>query len=161
MGYSENTGDPKGNTAIQRWDAQLGRSLPATPYVTGLWVGFKMYDGPVMVSGLVARAFPPGTTPIGVRAASREIGESLLLNAWVGHFGDGGAFWYACLHQPAACRHDPALQVRSYNSFQMAGLSSIQGFKPEGCTYRFANPVSQPGIRLHLTEVMLTNHRDA
>lgn len=67
VGYSDNVGDPSGSASVQRWDARLGRSQPRQPEQTSILTGFKLYDGPTVIDGLVARAFPPGTAPVSVR----------------------------------------------------------------------------------------------
>ncbi|KAI8476289.1 MAG: hypothetical protein J3K34DRAFT_365184 [Monoraphidium minutum] len=45
------------------------------------------------------------------------------------------------------------LAVRSYNSFQMAALSSIQGFKPEGSVYRFLDSGGDGGKTSSIRDV--------
>ena len=67
VGYSDNTGDPQGDARFQRWDAALARSLPRVQDMSGIACGLKLYDGPTVVDGLAARAWPPGTAPIAVR----------------------------------------------------------------------------------------------
>ncbi|EFN52976.1 hypothetical protein CHLNCDRAFT_137383 [Chlorella variabilis] len=66
---SANTGDPGiADSLYQRWDAAAGRSAVRVQDMSGIITGLKLYDGPIVVTGLTARAWPAGTSPLGLRS---------------------------------------------------------------------------------------------
>lgn len=167
MGYSANTGDPSGDARFQRWDARLGRSMVRTQdqiaITTGggcardtqrgvkvlgalgavSWVALNgaliQYSRAVCLhrAALKPPPTPPPLAPPAPAAATPAAGFRLY----------DGPVHFTNLTARAWPAGTAALAVRSSNGFQMAAGSSVRGFRPEGCSYRFVVQVRiGPGL---------------